>query len=76
MTREVQHVDFCDEGKWYIHVLITKTVVAFQVLFVSFITGAIESGSKQSGLNETVEMAALLCLNILQISKCTSKPPK
>lgn len=76
MTSEVQYVDFCDERKGYIHVLITKTVVAFEVLFVSFITGAIESGSKQAVLNETVEMAALLCLNILQKSKCTSKPPK
>lgn len=58
------------------HVLITKSVVAFRVLFVSFIIGAIEAGSEQAVLNETVEMAALLCLNILQKSKCTSKPPK
>jgi len=46
------------------------------VLFVAFITGAIEAGSKQAVLNETVEMAALLCLNTLQKSKCTSNPPK
>lgn len=74
MTSRVRYVYFYDERKRYVHILITKSIVAFRELLVAFITGAIEARSEQAALNETVEMAALLCLNILQKSKCPSKP--